>query len=834
MSFNGPTIGAGSGYPRLTASDPPKYGVLNPRPSPGDVQNPGSGVLPHGDLFGEHFGANGDASLFQPNISPDVITVAVMPYDTSCFNGAEDRFIPNGTPVLLSLDPKGIAKSITSLKHRYIGCSEHVTYKASFGVTDVAEKKVPSSKLHNYLTVCVGPVTLRKKKLTYMAVALQNVTNISYTAIPTEMQSTQKIGSRVFLTLKDDKPVIQSHPTTDRLSRVLTVMLPLNTPCLGTASFDLGFHFKCGGGPVLNATTAWVSASTTQSKMTMDTEPDAPKLQAKHTDPVVNAMLDKIVAFNTSVKATASSGDKTPAALNDEWKRLKSSALILTDATLFGSLADKPSKATVQNLRRDFPYTSLAGVAVFIDDSDANKKLFAPSDGIDFLKLDGSAEGTARAAFLESVAAVYTEDLEGISGFDVKVYERMVKLSLLLRMATPMFLVTGEDGKEHPQMDPSEWKKKRAKNKDKAVALQAVFAEMYLNEFKKRTTKAYIVIAKRLNVLRKLGDLMARLADRSSVSGALGADIFNKAVAELARRCSAATAELVSAVDDWGTASKGKTLGEVVAADKDGRAKTDIFDILDVKVFDGLRIRVRNHAQVDPADSCVLDFKWESDTLVAKLQEDGLLEVNFGFFDRTAAGAAFDPTTHLSLYLSSMGVCKTGSGKKQLSIEGGSPATLSRCLFMSAGYGDPDTKDLIELQNEGSEAEAHTVMLGLLRKYRNVEADPAFALFCIQRNSPSTVCGLCLKTVEGSQNSDGPAWFTVKNAGPPELISHLALQLINAKETQSRSSTSWPFFQPQEEPEVDIAGTTSMNGAPVKDIPHGGLAKQVLYDKKIN
>ena len=341
------------------------------------------------------------------------------------------------------------------------------------------------------------------------------------------------------------------------------------------------------------------------------------------------------------------------------------------------------------------------------------------------------------------------------------------------------------------------------------------------------------MVAKRLNVLRKLGDLIARLADRSSVSGALSADTLNKSVAELARRCSAATAELVGAVDDWNTVAKGKSMKEVIDADKGGRAKTDLFDLLGGTVADGLRVRVRKHDKVDPADPGVKDFKWESDTFVAKLQQDGLIEANFGFFDRTATGAEFEPTSHLSLYLSSMGVCTTGSGKKQLAIKDGSPATLSPCLFMSAGYGDPETEGLLKLQNEGTESDARTAMMGLLRKYRNVEADPAFALFCIQKSSPSSLHGLCLKTVEVSKDAGDPTWFTVKNAGPPELISHLALQLINAKEMQSRGKATWPFFQPQDDPEEDVSKTTSMNGPPVKDMPRGGLAKQLLFDKKI-
>ena len=96
------TVPSGGGYPVLAAGDVPNvYEPVNPSFDKGLLQQSGSGVL-SGPVFGERFTSTSDSSLFQPNISPDVMTVAVkVPNFYFDDSGSKEIHLPQGTVIYL-------------------------------------------------------------------------------------------------------------------------------------------------------------------------------------------------------------------------------------------------------------------------------------------------------------------------------------------------------------------------------------------------------------------------------------------------------------------------------------------------------------------------------------------------------------------------------------------------------------------------------------------------------------------------------------------------------------------------------------------------------------
>ncbi len=283
-TLTAPPTGGVAGYPGLHGQDPaPPYGPLNPRPGAADVQAANASNPPAGPLFGEFVTANSDASLFQPNISPDVVTVAVEVPDYY-FNN--DRlYVPGGTTVLLTKEPAaagGRRGDALRRQARHTGC----LYTALLGPVPgmrkadawtVAEKGVYAGTRNtaDYATVTVGPATAIKGKLLYMAVAVQNVCSVSAACVHRDLwrdrnlQARPRVGSRLYIRASQiapaaafnhprDLPLVRLDPATPwnpnplngggvnitHAYRTATLLLPLDTPGTGTASLDLGRHHR--------------------------------------------------------------------------------------------------------------------------------------------------------------------------------------------------------------------------------------------------------------------------------------------------------------------------------------------------------------------------------------------------------------------------------------------------------------------------------------------------------------------------------------------------------------------------------------------------------------
>ena len=141
-------------------------------------------------------------------------------------------------------------------------------------VWSVAEKTTfaTTRDTADFATVTVGPATAIKGKLLYMAVAVQNVCDVSAACVHRELWRDQnqpgrpRVGSRLYIRASQriaanfvehprDLPLVRLLPATDFNSgaarghithayRTATLLLPLDTPGAGTASLDLGRHHR--------------------------------------------------------------------------------------------------------------------------------------------------------------------------------------------------------------------------------------------------------------------------------------------------------------------------------------------------------------------------------------------------------------------------------------------------------------------------------------------------------------------------------------------------------------------------------------------------------------
>ena len=167
-------------YPQLAASVSVNYGTVNPRPNPAGVQANAT-PLGSGPLFGESVSAgNADGSLFQPNTSPDVVTIAVK-LDKGYFTKLDSLYVPDGTLMLVAKQAKADTRSHLN-RSRDLGVTHTgiLSYiKPGIVATTLEQTLDKIAKLRCFPTVCVGPTTFFKNKVTYVAVAIQNVTRVS-------------------------------------------------------------------------------------------------------------------------------------------------------------------------------------------------------------------------------------------------------------------------------------------------------------------------------------------------------------------------------------------------------------------------------------------------------------------------------------------------------------------------------------------------------------------------------------------------------------------------------------------------------------------------------
>ena len=250
-SLRAPPVLSNTGYPTLTATDPPAYGPLNPRPAAGAIQANTSGV-PSGGLFGEHVTGYADASLFQPNIAPDVVTVAIR-VPSAYFGGTDSLHIPQGTLVCLSPHTdvgkwnktlRSKAEDTGAIHTAYFGAFPGMAPFSKWTQKDKTAYEIALGTA-TMMTALVGPATIRGegKKTSYVAVAIQNVAHVSYVNIPKEICSRAFIGQKMyFACTATELPYVAEAPNDKTPTRELTLMLPLDLPRLGTASFDIGSH----------------------------------------------------------------------------------------------------------------------------------------------------------------------------------------------------------------------------------------------------------------------------------------------------------------------------------------------------------------------------------------------------------------------------------------------------------------------------------------------------------------------------------------------------------------------------------------------------------------
>ena len=167
-------------YPQLAASVSVNYGNVNPRPDPAGVQANAT-TLGSGPLFDESVSAgNADGSLFQPNTSPDVVTIAVK-LDKGYFAEGDSLYVPDGTLMLVAEHKKADTQRHHN-RSRDLGVmhSGILSYIKPGIVTEELVKKLnTTAHARCFPTVCVGPTTFFKNKVTYVAVAIQNVTRVS-------------------------------------------------------------------------------------------------------------------------------------------------------------------------------------------------------------------------------------------------------------------------------------------------------------------------------------------------------------------------------------------------------------------------------------------------------------------------------------------------------------------------------------------------------------------------------------------------------------------------------------------------------------------------------
>jgi len=238
------------GYPVLSADDPAPYGVLNPRPTAAQIQRQGVGGLPeHGPLFGEYNDAQADSSLHQPNIAPDVVTVAVL-VPPVYFGGKSTLLIKGGEPILLVGHKNRNASSCGKFNRRkdHVGCLHTCVINTSVENSTVKghfekEKNVAPGI---FGTFTVGPVTVTSGKVAHIAVCVQNVTHVVTDCIDTGATTTIKPATRMCLVGRDDETLRVVRKTDvaegDLVLRLMTATLPFTEAMHGQGTTTMDVH----------------------------------------------------------------------------------------------------------------------------------------------------------------------------------------------------------------------------------------------------------------------------------------------------------------------------------------------------------------------------------------------------------------------------------------------------------------------------------------------------------------------------------------------------------------------------------------------------------------
>lgn len=236
--FQHPLRQGGTGYPVLAAGDVPKYGTVNPRPNAADLTGArSSSSLPTGPLFGEHFTSVSDASLFQPNISPDVVSVCIQ-LPSYYFRSVQEFVAPSGT--ILSVDA-GSTKNRSKFQRTRIGVV-HTAHLSTLARPQIDDEDTPDTD--SFMTVCVGDATFRKNTPSYVAVAVQNVCRVSTaggnfgtfgtaTAMP--------VGTRLQLCSNNGQPCVEVYDRKNNGAREIVLTVPADNS--GTIVCDLTDRF---------------------------------------------------------------------------------------------------------------------------------------------------------------------------------------------------------------------------------------------------------------------------------------------------------------------------------------------------------------------------------------------------------------------------------------------------------------------------------------------------------------------------------------------------------------------------------------------------------------
>lgn len=229
------------GYPELQANVPTPYGI-NLAPPTNAIENRG----------GPTFGLN---SLSEPNTSPDVITVAAKLWG-GCkpkANGHERiplaskrTYVRSGTPiaVCITADTNQMTREGEPLHDVFVLNSE---FKMRFDKNGTEHKNL------QFLSVTVGDFWFEPNRVSYIAVAVQNVATVSIEPGQMHLFKSVGLGDRIYLKTKHSEtdemlpfkpfktqgadaakdPKLQQ----DHYVRVLTVVAP---PIGNTIRCDMG------------------------------------------------------------------------------------------------------------------------------------------------------------------------------------------------------------------------------------------------------------------------------------------------------------------------------------------------------------------------------------------------------------------------------------------------------------------------------------------------------------------------------------------------------------------------------------------------------------------
>ena len=247
-----PVSVSGTGYPQLTASTGTPYGQALAPPSQA-IENRG----------GPTFGLN---SLSEPNTSPDVITIAGKLYEECDIVGSpapdstkntdwipkanhpklitKRTHIRGGTPIAVYTDD-GKTRDGEPL-HRVSVINDK--FKARW-VIPTSPPNVDELKI-KFTTVTVGDFWFEPHKITYLAIAVQNVATVDFEGTSFETSGELyklALGDRFYLTTQID-PSDGDHmypfcrfekniSQTEHYQRVLTLVAP---PIGKTARCDIG------------------------------------------------------------------------------------------------------------------------------------------------------------------------------------------------------------------------------------------------------------------------------------------------------------------------------------------------------------------------------------------------------------------------------------------------------------------------------------------------------------------------------------------------------------------------------------------------------------------